>query len=123
MLILFNSCFSPIIVCVIKVVAKENHLKKTAFCKTVLQSVCILVSSYIPLTHRPSAAAQVHMCLTDPSWEEDPVGAFLRICQGLGEAKEQFDDKTLNCECIAKLCHGFDTLHPEHRGLNTINWF
>lgn len=95
---------------VIKVVAKEIGLKKKAFCKTVLKSVCILVSSYIPFTHRPFAAAQVHMCLTDPSWEEDPVGAFSRICQRLGEAKEQFDDKTFNCECVAKLCNGFDTL-------------
>ena len=94
----------------IKIVAKETGLKKKAFCKKVLKSVCILVSSDIPFTHRPFAAAQVHMCLADPSWEEDPVGAFLRICQRLGEAKEQFDDKTFNCECVAKLRDGFDTL-------------
>lgn len=50
------------------------------------------------------------MFLTDPSWQEDSVGAFSTICQRLGEAKEQFDDKTLNCECVAKLRDDLDTL-------------
>ena len=110
MLILFNSCAFQIIFCVVKVVAKETGLKKKAFCTTVLKSVCILVSSYIPFTRRASATAQVHMFLTDPSWQEDSVGAFSTICQRLGETKEQFDDKTLNCEWIAKLRDDLDTL-------------
>ena len=62
-------------------------------------------SYYVPIPKHPKLpkrAAQVKVFLTKDA-SNDPVDAFMAVCQYLGEAKERLDDNHLNVSFPSQL--------------------